>query len=412
MKTIAVIISIDTKEAEARFLKNYIQNSGNKALVIDISTRGAYDFISDISKEQVCRAGGGSPEILARQPKNEAVQTMIDGAKALLPALYAEGKIDAVISAGGLQNTFVAVGAMQTLPLGIPKVMVSTVLCGERRFEQFTGIKDIVMIPSIVDVSGMNAISETILSNAVAAVIGMVEHAGKALRNDGKNRIGATLMGVTNNSVVQAAAILEKEGLEIVCFHSTGVGGRYLENLINDGVITAAMDISLHEITSADVFNRGFSAGAPNRLRVGAEKGIPMLVAPGALDFIDLYVDDFFSGAIGDHRKRKFNLHNNKLAHIKLFPEEAKLAAEIVVERLNAAKGPVTCLLPLRGFRSDTLPGESLYDPEVDAVIIDILNKNLKREIKKVKIDANINSMEFSRVAAAEMLELLRHKEA
>lgn len=412
MKTIAVIISIDTKESEARFLKGFIERSGNRALLIDISTRGEYALRPDISREAVCDAGGGDSAALCGMAKNEAVQAMMEGAKALLPRLYAEGKIDAVFSAGGLQNTYVAVGAMQALPLGVPKVMVSTVLCGERRFEQFAGTKDIVMIPSISDIAGMNAVSETILSNAASAAIGMAERAGKALRHDGRSRIGATLMGVTNNSVAQAVKILEKEGQEVVCFHSTGVGGRYLENLIGEGVITAAMDISLHEIISADIFNFGFSAGAPNRLRVGAAKGIPMVVAPGALDFVDLYTDDFFKDAIGDHRKRKYNLHNNRVAHIKLFPEEARKAAALVAERLNAAKGPVTFVFPLRGLRADTLPGQSLYDPEVDAAVIEVLKDGLKKEIKRVDVDANINSMEFSVVAAREMMELIRGGQA
>lgn len=411
MKTIAVVLSIDTKEAEARFLKNYIEQSGHKALVIDISASGSYNqkrFTPDISRDQVCKAGGTEPADIAGMAKNEAVQAMMDGVAAIVPKLYAKGGFDAIMSAGGLQNTMAAVGAMKTLPIGVPKVMVSTVACGERKFEPFVGIKDIVMIPSIADISGINVVTETILSNAAAAVIGMAVQA-KPLKNDGKLRVGTTLMGVTNNSAVQAAQILEEQGIEVVSFHSTGVGGRYFEYLIQEGIIKAAMDLSLHEITAANVFNLGFSNGAPDRLIAGAQAGIPMVVAPGALDFVDMYFEEFKNGAIGDYTKRKYNLHNNAVAHIKAFADESKKAAELVVERLNAAKGPVTVLLPLRGMRADSQPGQKLYDPEVDETILNVLRCGLDKRIKQVEVDANLNDMDFSRKAAEEMLALIEH---
>ncbi len=408
MKTIAVILSLDTKEREARFLKDFIERSGHRAFFIDVSTRGRYDFVPDVSRDEVRIAGGGGAGEASGRPKSEMIQEMMDGVKVIVPKLYAEGRFDAVLSAGGLQNTLMAAGAMQTLPIGVPKVIVSTVACGVRRFEQFTGIKDVLLLPSIADVAGLNVVSRTALSNAAAAVVGMAERAGRPLERDGRVRIGATLMGVTNASVVGALPILEREGFEVVCFHSTGVGGRYLENLIGEGVITAAMDVSLHEITSGDVFKTGFSAGATNRLEAGAGKGIPMVVAPGGLDFVDLYAEDFFGGAIGDPGKRKYNLHNSKIAHIKLFPEEARKAALIVAERLNDAKGPVTLILPLRGLREDTLPGQALHDPETDRAIFDVLRGELGPHVLLVEVEDNINSPAFSERAAAEMIALLR----
>lgn len=407
MKTIAIILSIDTKEAEARFLKKCVEQRGHKALVIDLSARGTYDFVPDISRDEICLAGGVQPSELENKPKNEAVQAMMDGAKAIVPYLYAQGRFDGIISAGGLQNTMAAVGAMQTLPMGVPKVMVSTVACGNRMFEPFVGIKDIVLIPSIADITGINSVTEVILGNAAAAVIGMVEQS-KLLPSDGKMRIGTTLMGVTNNSAVQAARLLEEQGYEVISFHSTGVGGRYLEYLIQEGLIKASMDLSLHEVIAADVFNLGFSNGAPGRLKMGCEKGIPMVVAPGALDFVDVYFEDFKNGIIGDYTKRKYNLHNNAVAHVKAFANESRKAAEMVVERLNKAKGPVTCLLPLRGMRVDTLPGQRLYDPEVDEVILNVFREGLDNRIKQIEVDANITDMAFSEVAAREMAALIK----
>lgn len=406
MKTIAIMLSIDTKEAEARFLKRYIEDHGHRALVIDLSTRGEYELIPDVSRDEVCLAGGTTPEALAGMQKNLAVQAMMDGAKAILPALYASGAFDGVISAGGLQNTMAAVGAMQMLPLGVPKVMVSTVACGGRTFEPFVGIKDVVMIPSIADLTGINSVTEIILSNAAAAVIGMTEQA-KLLPRDGKTRVGVTLMGVTNNAATQAAQLLEDQGYEVISFHSTGVGGRYLEYLIREKHITAVMDLSLHEVIAADVFGLGFSNGAPGRLTTGCEMGIPMVIAPGALDFVDVYVSDFKNGIIGDWTKRKFNLHNNAVAHVKAFVNEAKKAAQIVVERLNEARGPVTVILPLLGMRVDAQPGQSLYDPEVDEAIREVFRLGLDKRIKQMEVDANLTDMAFSRVAAQEMQLLI-----
>lgn len=406
MKTIAVMLSIDTKEAEARFLKEYIEARGHKALLIDISTRGVYDLVPDVTRDEIAATVGVQPDVLLDMGKSEAVQTMMDGAKTIVPALYEAGRFDGIISAGGLQNTMAAVGAMQTLPIGVPKVMVSTVACGTREFEPFVGIKDVVMIPSIADITGINSVMETILGNAAAAVIGMTEQA-KLLPKDGKTRIGITLMGVTNSSATQAARLLEEQGYEVVSFHSTGVGGRYMEYLIQQGLITAVVDISLHEVIAADVFHLGFSNGAPGRLKIGCEAGIPMVVAPGALDFVDVYVKDFKNGIIGDWTKRKYNLHNNAVAHVKAFADEAAQAAKLVVERLNQAKGPVTVLLPLRGMRLDTQPGQRLYDPEVDEAILNVFRSGLDQRIRLIEVDANLTDMTFSKVAADEMLALI-----
>lgn len=400
------MLSVDTKEAEARFLKNFVEKRGYKALVIDLSTRGNYDLLPDVTRDEVCLAGGVQPEMLADLSKSDAVQAMMNGAKAIVPRLYDAGAFDGIISAGGLQNTLCAAGAMQTLPIGVPKVMVSTVACGTREFEPFVGIKDIVMIPSIADITGINSVTETILGNAAAAVIGMTEEA-KRLPKDGKMRIGITLMGVTNSSATQAADLLEKAGYEVISFHSTGVGGRYLEYLIQQGLITASMDLSLHEVIAADVFHLGFSNGAPDRLKIGCEKGIPMVVAPGALDFVDVYVKDFKNGIIGDWTQRKFNLHNNTVAHVKAFADESERAAKLVVERLNQAKGPVTVLLPLRGMRLDTQPGQSLYDPEVDNAILNVFRNGLDQRIRMIEVDANLTDMAFSRAAVKEMLALI-----
>jgi len=404
--TIAILASIDTKKAEVGFLKSKIESGGFKTLIIDLSAQGTYDFPVDISREEVALAAGFTFSDLADAPKHEAITVMTNGIRALLLKLYEQGRFDGALSVGGLQNTVMATAAMQLLPVGVPKLMLSTVACGGRNFGNFVGTRDIIMIPSIADLAGLNPVTEVLLSNVAAACMGMLQHAGKTVQNSG-SLIGATLMGVTNDGVVQAVEMLEGRGLNVVSFHTTGVGGRCMEELIDTGIIDAVMDLTLHEITSEEIFGGGFSAGAAGRLRVGAEKGIPMVVAPGGVDFVDFAVKDFQSGAIGDPKLRKYNLHNSEIAHIKLFKDEVVRAGEIITRRLNRSRGPVTMVIPLRGFRRDTLEGQPLYDPEVDEALIRVLESRLNPAIKILRVDANLNDEKFSRAASDEMLKLL-----
>ena len=405
-RVIAILASLDTKSAEVGFLKEKIEAGGFGTFVIDLSARGGHNCQSDVGCEDVTLAAGVSFGQIADAPKHEVITALTDGLCVLLPSLYRQGRFHGVLSAGGLQNTVMATGAMRLLPIGVPKLMLSTVACGGRSFGPFVGTGDIVMIPSIADLAGLNPVTEVMLSNLAAACMGMVERAGRTVIKKG-TLIGATLMGVTNDGVTRAVGLLEEAGTQVVSFHSTGVGGRCMEELIQSGIIDAAMDLTLHEITSGEVFGAGFSAGTIGRLKVGAEKGIPMVVAPGGVDFVDFTVKEFLSGIIGDPDLRKYNLHNSEVAHIKVFKEEIIRAGELIVERLNASRGPVTMMIPLRGFRANTLEGQSLYDPEVDQALVQVLETGLAPSVRIVRVDSNLNDEKFSRAAAEEMLSLL-----
>jgi len=402
-KAIAIIASLDTKEAEVAFMKSMIERLGCKTFIIDVGAQGSNSIVPDIRPEDVAQAANREWKCIYRVPKHEMILGLLEGIAILMPKLYEQGKFDAVLSIGGVQNTTIGISAMKSLPVGLPKLMVSTVTSGQRTFESFVGTKDITLMPSVADISGINKLTSTILSNAVAAIVGMVEYAGIPLKADQELIIGATLMGVTNDGVVQAVRLLEKAGYQVVSFHSTGVGGRAMEEFIADGTIRAVMDLSLHEITS-EMFGKGFSVGANNRLTAACNAGIPQVIAPGGVDFIDFDVNELPA----DIGMRKYMLHNSNLAHIKLLQHEMVRVGEIIVERLNKSRGPVTVLIPLRGFRRTTSLGEALYDPEVDAVLIEVLHRGLKKGIKIVDVDANINDEVFSQKAAAEMLEIIR----
>lgn len=406
-KTIAIISCADTKMAEMAFLKTFIEREGFEALTIDTSARGGYTYHADISAAEVARAGGNSLDFVWRTTSRaEAVAAMEAGAIHVLSKLYAQGRVQGAIGIGGLQNSMIASSALRTLPIGIPKFILSTIACGNRPFDLLVGDKDIATMPSIADIAGINPLTETVLKNAAAAVMGMVRYAGQKLVAD-RPLIGATMMGATNDGIVGAVKRLEAAGHSVVTFHSTGVGGRCLESLIREKAISASLDLSPHEIISQDVFGAGFSAGAKNRLSAAAETGIPTVVAPGGMDFIDYAATEFLAGIIGEVSKRKYVYHNKDTVHIKLFVDEAVRGAKVMAERLNRHQGALTVILPLQGLRSDTRKGQLLYDPDVDGAIFETLRRSLKKDIKIVELDAHLFDEAFSQVAADEMMALL-----
>jgi uncharacterized protein (UPF0261 family) len=400
-KTIAIMASLDTKGAEVSFIKEKIERLGCRTLVIDVGVLRAPAISPDVPRETIAAAAGRDWATVANSQKHERIAAMVEGAPLVAADLYGRGRFDAILSIGGVQNTTIAAAAMKALPIGVPKVIVSTVASGQRTFEPFVGSKDIVLIPSVADLEGINVLTGTILNHAVAAIVGMAVDGAGPLRTGDELIIGVTEMGVTHG-VVQAAKLLEKEGYQVISFHSTGAGGRAMEELIAHGTIQAVLDLTLHEIV-AEMFACGFSVGANNRLQAACQAGIPQVIAPGGADFIDCGVHELPA----DIDRRKYILHNSNLAHIKLHKDEIVRVGSIIVERLNRSTGPVTVLIPLRGFRQAASFGEPLWDAEVDGALIETLRTGLKPEIKVMEVDCNINDLEFSEAAAAAMRQLL-----
>ncbi len=410
MKTIAIIATADTKAEEMDFVEKFIQSHGLNTLSIDVSTRLHDGKKADIGpKETACKGGFSEENFLRPKTKSEAIEMMRSSITKLVRDLYADGKIDGVIGFGGLQNSLMVASAMNELPFGFPKLIVSTVASGNRRFGLLTGAKDIVVMPSIADLAGLNPLSETILSNAASAIVGMVKYSGKVFSP--KNLlIGATIMGATNDGIEDTIRLVRQNGFDVVTFHSTGVGGATLESLIMEGKIQAVMDLCLHEIVSEDIFGAGFSVGAKNRLTAAVTMQIPMVLSPAGLDFIDFDVSDLEKSKRVDLSTRKYTLHNKGTAHIKLTPAEARAAAEVVVERLAAYSGEGAMIMPLKGLRSETLPGEKLFDPKVDEAIFETFRSKLNKKIRLIELDCHLSSPEFSQMASETMIELIRRR--
>ncbi len=399
-KTIAIIGALDTKGTEFGFLKAEIEKRGCKALVINT---GVFEpmFPPDVSAEEVAEAGGARlADLVAKKDRGEAMAVMTRGATIIAKKLYAEGKFDGIISAGGSGNTVMATAAMRALPVGVPKVMVSTVAGGD--VGAYVGTSDLIMMPSIVDVAGLNRISRTIFTNAAGAVCGMVM--GEVVKEtEEKPLIAASMFGNTTPAVDNARKIMEEHGYEVLVFHCTGAGGRTMEALIKDGFFDGVLDITTTEW--ADEICGGVLSAGPERLDAAALTGVPQVVVPGCIDMANFWapstIPEKFKGRI-------FYEWNPNVTLMRTTPEELAQMGKIFAEKLNKATAPVAVLLPLKGVSQIDLEGKIFYWPEALQAFIDNLKAGLRKDIPIIEMDTDINDPAFSGKVAETLLAMLK----
>lgn len=402
-KAIAIIGTLDTKGEEVACLRDLIVSRGHPVVVIDAGVLGQPTCRADIPREAVARAGGGDlGQLIARGDKGHAIQTMMTGSRETLLRLYAEGRLAGAIALGGGQGTAIGASAMQALPIGFPKLMVSTIASGANTFEPYVGTTDMTLMHSVADIAGINTITRRILSNAAAAITGMVD-AGDLPETEHSAIIGATMLGLTTPCVLQARAHLENWGYEVITFHPNGTGGRCLERLIEEGLIQGAMDLSLQEITGY-VCQGLFDAGA-ERLKTASRLGLPQVVAPGGTDYIVLGP---LASLSEDQRSRPRVIHNPNITLVRTSREEMERIGQIIASRLNAAIGAVCVLIPTEGFSASNRPGQAFYNPEADSGLIEALEGNLAPRIELIKVKAHINDPAFSEVVAKKMHLLMQ----
>ncbi len=397
VKTIALLGAFDTKGSEYKFVRDCILHRGHKTLLIDVGVLGEPKLAPDVSSREVAEAAGAViQDLIEGEDRGEAMATMARGVEVLLPRLHAQGRFDGILALGGTGGTSVACAAMRRLPLGVPKVMVSTVAGTD--VSGYVGVKDIVMIPSIVDVAGMNRISREVFARAAGAICGMVE--ARVPPGDDRPLVVASMFGNTTRCVDDAKSRLEQVGYEVLVFHATGTGGRTMESLIESGQIAGVLDVTTTEW--ADELVGGVLAAGPARLEAAARHGIPAIVTPGCLDMVNFWapetVPQKFAG-------RRFYQHNPNITLMRTTPDECRQLGEILAGKLNGSAGPVTILLPLKGLSVIGAPGGPFWWPEADQALFEALKKNLRADIPVVEIDANINDEEFSRQCAATLLE-------
>lgn len=399
-KTVVIVGALDTKGSEFAFVKELIENEGLQTLVVDFGVLGDPAFKPDVARSEVARAGGGDLSYLASgEHKDEAMQVMATGLAEVVRKLYEEGRLDGIISMGGSGGTSVATTAMRALPVGVPKVMVSTVGGGD--VSAYAGTKDITFMPSIVDVAGLNSISRKIYANAAGAIAGMVKVEQPPVQDE-KPLVVASMFGNTTQSVDHARQILENRGYEVLVFHATGTGGRTMESLVRDGYITASMDITTTELAD-EVCGGVFSAG-PERGQAASKAGIPTVLVPGCVDMANFWGIETVPEK---YRQRSLYKWNPNVTLMRTNVEENTQMGEMLAEAANLATGPVAVLIPLKGVSMLDSEGNRFWDPEADQACYDAIKQNLKPGIPVIELDYNINDPEFSEAVASTLLDML-----
>jgi uncharacterized protein (UPF0261 family) len=399
-KTIALIGTFDTKGEEFCFLRERIESAGLRTLMIDVGVLGDPAFAVDISAADVAAAAKENLAALRRErDRGRSVTAMATGAQAMVGWLVEQGALQGVISLGGSAGTAIATAAMRALPYGFPKLMVSTLAAGDTR--PYVGTRDICMMPSVLDIAGLNRVSRRILNNAAGAICGMVT-AEQATAPDQKPSIAATMFGVTTPCVTAARRTLEARGYEVLVFHATGTGGRAMEQLIEDGAFLAVLDLTTTEL--ADELVGGVMSAGPHRLQAAGRKGIPQLVCPGAIDMVNFGP---LETVPAQFRNRNLYIHNSSVTLMRTTPEECAEIGHTTAIRLNGASGPVTVLIPLQGVSAIDRAGGPFYSQEALNAYRGALKAELSPNIRLVELDAHINDESFARAAAGLLIELL-----
>ncbi|MDO4481855.1 MAG: Tm-1-like ATP-binding domain-containing protein [Bacillota bacterium] len=403
MKTVAVLGTFDTKGAEYAYLKELLEELGVKTLTIHA---GVFDplFTPDVSNAEVAAAAGADiKEISAKKDRALATEVLSKGTEALIPALYKEGKFDGIISLGGSGGTALATPAMRALPVGVPKVMVSTMASGNT--SQYVGTSDIVMIPSVVDVAGLNTISTKIFGNAAAAIAGMVKNENK---KEGSNKplVAATMFGVTTPCVNFAQAYLEARGYEVLVFHATGAGGKSMEALIDGGFIKGVLDLTTTEW--CDELVGGVLSAGPTRLDAAGKAGIPQVVSVGALDMVNFGPYDTVPAQFAGRNLYK---HNPTVTLMRTTVDENRQLGEIIAEKLNKASGKTALFLPLKGVSMIDAEGQPFYGPEEDKMLFGTLKDRIDPgKVEVVEMDNLINDQVFAEAAAQKLIDMMEGK--
>jgi uncharacterized protein (UPF0261 family) len=400
--TVVVLGTLDTKAVEHEFLRDFIRRAGCDVVLVDAGVTKPWPA-ADIGADEVARAGGADRAALAAAgDRGPAMAAMTRGATVVVRRLFEEGRLDGILGLGGSGGSSLISAAMQALPVGVPKLLVSTMASGDTR--PYVGTTDISMMYSVVDIAGINAISEKILTNAAAAIAGMAK-ATEAFTPTAtaKPLIGATMFGVTTPCVTKAREVLEERGYEVLVFHATGAGGRSMEALMKAGFITGALDITTTELV--DELVGGVLSAGPDRLEMAGSLGIPQVVSLGALDMCNFGPMDTVPEKF---RGRNLYVHNATVTLMRSTEAECAELGRIIARKLNAARGPLTVFVPLGGVSMIDVPGAPFYDAAADAALIRELKAGLRPGIEVVEMATDINDPVFATAMAVRLDELYR----
>lgn len=398
MATIAVLGTLDTKGEEHAFVASLIAARGHRALLIDVGTGSSPTVAPDITRDQVAAAGGlDLASLVAARDRGAAVTAMSQAAPILLSRLAAEGRIQGVVSLGGGGGTAIASAAMRALPVGFPKLMVSTLAAGN--IAPYVGTKDIVMMPSLADVAGLNRLSRIIFTRAAGAICGMVEAEPEV--GDARPLIVASQFGNTTACVTKAKEILEAAGYEVLVFAATGAGGRIMESIIESGVVAGVLDVTTTEW--ADELVGGTLTAGPTRMDAAAHAGVPVVVAPGCLDMVNFGEP---STVPAKFKGRTFYHHNPQVTLMRTTPAECAELGAILARKANAYTAPSAILLPRKAISVISAVGQPFHDAKADEALFGAIQRDAK--VPVVEYDLEINDPAFATACAERLLALMR----
>ena len=398
MATIAVLGTLDTKGEEHAFVASLIAARGHRALLIDVGTGSSPTVAPDITRDQVAAAGGlDLASLVAARDRGAAVTAMSQAAPILLSRLAAEGRIQGVVSLGGGGGTAIASAAMRALPVGFPKLMVSTLAAGN--IAPYVGTKDIVMMPSLADVAGLNRLSRIIFTRAAGAICGMVEAEPEV--GDARPLIVASQFGNTTACVTKAKEILEAAGYEVLVFAATGAGGRIMESIIESGVVAGVLDVTTTEW--ADELVGGTLTAGPTRMDAAAHAGVPVVVAPGCLDMVNFGEP---STVPAKFKGRTFYHHNPQVTLMRTTAAECAELGAILARKANAYRAPAAILLPRKAISVISAVGQPFHDAKADEALFGAIQRDAK--VPVVEYDLEINDPAFATACAERLLALMR----
>ena len=401
MPTVVLVGTLDTKGQEYAYLADRIREDGVDVILIDTGILGAPLATPDITREEVAAAVGADVQDLADAgDRGVAVESMGRGAAAIVKRLHAEGKLDAIGGLGGSGGSSIATFAMRQLPIGVPKLMVSTVASGDT--SPYVGSVDVTMMYSVVDIAGINRISAQILTNAAAALAGMAKASVPPLGEE-KPLITASMFGVTTAAVTTARERLEEFGYEVLVFHQTGAGGGSMEALIAAGFITGSLDVTTTEF--CDLVAGGVLVAVPERLESAGKLGIPQVVSLGALDMVNFGPLETVPER---YRDRNLYVHNPTITLMRTTPDECREIGRIISDKLNAATGPTVLFMPLGGVSAIATDGQVFHDADADRALFDTIRALVDPEKVEVhEIEADVNDPAFALAMANRLHELI-----
>lgn len=398
------IATMDTKAEELAFVAHHASQSMTSrgfsdisVLTVDVGTATSPLLIPDVSREMVF---GDSLSTLSND-RGEAITQMSAALGRYLMQEYEKGNVRGVIGIGGSGGTALITSAMRTLPIGLPKLMVSTVASGNTA--PYVDCSDITMMYSVVDVAGLNAVSRQVLANAAHAIAGMVSH--DPLPSESKSTLGMTMFGVTTPCVNSAREQLENAGYDCLVFHATGTGGRAMEKLVDTGFINGVLDLTTTEV--ADRIAGGIFPAGEDRFEATLRQRVPLVLSLGALDMVNFGPIDSVPER---YRSRNLLAHNAQVTLMRTSADECSKIGKWIAQKLNRSTSPLQILIPEMGVSSLDAPGEPFYDPEIDAVLFQTLESALEvtgqRQIERIPM--HINDPEFSSTVTKRFQQLIQ----